>query len=124
MATKKKKKGAIWDFLEPLENMLIVTVPQAVASGGEALQQTAAGILLLQEKEHIRATFGCVCKVLRAHETMEEKFPPGSGLLIHEHGGHPIFGDRSLTEAWIISEGDIMAKVTEDYWKHYAPANS
>ncbi len=119
MARRKKKNGQIWDYLEPLENMLIVTVPEAVASGGEDLQETKAGILLLKEKEHVRASFGCVCKVLKAHDSMEEKFPVGSGLLIHEYGGHPIYSDHSQTKAWIISEGDIMAKVAKNYWTQH-----
>ena len=117
--TRKKKKVNVWDFLDPLEGGLIVTEPKAVGKR-EELQTSESGRLILpQESDTIRATYGCVCKVLKAAEDMKKKFPEGMGLLIHEFGGHPIYGDDSLTRAWIISEGDIMAKVTKEYWKHY-----
>lgn len=116
---RKKKKVNVWDFLDPLEGGLIVTEPRAVGTR-EELQTSETGKLYIpQESNTIRATYGCVCKVLKAAEDMKEAFPEGSGLLIHEFGGHPIYGDDSLTRAWIISEGDIMAKVADKYWSHY-----
>lgn len=118
---RKKKTVNVWDFLDPIEGGLIVTEPKAVGGGhGDKLQHSESGRLVLpKEAESLRATFGCVCKVLKPADDMKKEFPKGSGLLIHEHGGHPIYGDNSLTHAWIISEGDIMAKVTKEYWDHY-----
>ena len=119
MAAKKKTVN-VWDFLEPLEGGLIVTEPKAVATRTVELQRTGSGRLFVpQEKETLRATFGCVCKVLKVNDDIKAKFPKGSSILIHEHGGHPIYNDISTTKAWIISEGDILSKVHKDYWKHY-----
>lgn len=116
----KKKKVNVWDFLEPIEDTLIVTEPKAVARAGGGLRTSDTGrVVLLEEKEALRATFGCVCKVLRVHEGLKKKYPVRSGLLIHEHGGTPVYSDTSQTSAWIITVGDILAKVDKAYWDHY-----
>ncbi|TFG83826.1 MAG: hypothetical protein E4H20_04665 [Spirochaetales bacterium] len=122
--TKKVKN--IWDFLIPVENTLVVTVPEAIATDRKSdLRKTESGLLFAPtEAESIRATFGCVAKVLKVHANLKDTYPVGSTVLIHEHGGHPVYNDISVTKAWIISEGDIMSKVEDSYWDYYAQANT
>lgn len=118
----KKKEVRVWDFVEPVENTLVVTEPQAVGKQGEVTRES--GIIELAPDDVIAATYGVVVKVLRVHEELAERFPVGSSLLVHEHGGHPIWSGNDTRRAYVIVEGDVIAKVASDYWKHYgSPEN-
>lgn len=114
---KPRKKKEVYEFVRPVEGNLVVTKPAAIGGGKERV--TDSGLVLPSTQEYIRATFGLVTKVLRVAEDLKEKFPIGTTLLIHEHGGHEIYSHDGGTAAWVISEGDVMALVDEAYWKEF-----
>jgi co-chaperonin GroES (HSP10) len=114
------KQKDICHFLEPLESGLIVEQPKAVGGHAKGETKSKGGVILIDQKATLRETFGCVTKVLKAHKDLAKTFPKGSSILIHEHGGCPVYSPSGESKAWVISEGDILAKVNDDYWKHFS----
>lgn len=113
----KKDAVRVWDFLEPLEGNLIVTEPESVGKRNEVVRES--GLIEIATNDVVAATYGVVCRVLKVHPDLEEQFPVGSSLLIHEHGGQPIWSGNDSKRGYIISEGDVMAKVSDKYWDYY-----
>ena len=105
----------VYEYLEPLEGRMIVTKPRAV--GTAELKKTESGLYIPKQADATRREYGFVCKVLKAAPDLETRFPPGTGLLLAEYAGLPIYSDAGdADQAWIACEGDVLAKVDDTYW--------
>lgn len=110
---KETRKAELYRCLDPVGPRLLVWKPRGSVT---TLRKTPGGILIPQASEVTAREHGLVCEILKIGDSCESHWEVGDIVLIPTYAGIPVYIHSESSDAWLIGEGDILAKVNKELW--------
>ena len=112
------KRKELRDYVTPVGSRMLVSKPKAI--GRSKVKQSAGehgkSILLVASEAEERREYGSVAKVFKVGEEVT-KYHIGDTVLLAQFAGIPIFTDAGETPTWIVTEDEVLARVSSNYWQ-------
>jgi len=118
---RKKGKAALArmsmaEFVKPVETMMVVSRPEALASGALRTVAGGSGLVAPVTSESRRVEAGRICKVLAVGPDVED-YSPGMHVMLPEFAGQPIGADADADEAHLVAASEVSAVIDEQYFE-------